>query len=814
MARIPTRTGLPSREQILDFIASSDAPAGKREIARAFGLSGHDKIALKTLLQDMADEGLIDSSPGRAFHQAGGVPKVTVLRIADVDESGQAWAVPERWEADLPEPRIRVLERKGRGSALGVGDRLLARTEQRGNGWAAHPMKKLMKGSELVLGVVHQEGQGFWLRPVEKKERRELPISDIGKAQAGDLVLAEKAGRPPRLTARVSEVLGDPFAPRSFSLIAIHKHGIPHEFPDQVVVEAERVAEQPLGEREDLTHIPIVAIDPADARDHDDAVWAASDEDPANPGGWRAIVAIADVSFYVRSGSALDKEARKRGNSVYFPDRVVPMLPETLSAEICSLKEGEDRAALVCHLQVSKEGQLKSWRFTRARVRIAANIAYEDAQAAIDMSEQVLPELVRGGGPREARWRGDPKSEAPLHHPSDGPPPRDKLGEEAESADVFSSPCSMPEIEAEPPPVDPALVESTLKPLWACWRALYSAREKRAPLDLDLPERRVVLDEKGRILSVAPRERLDAHKLIEDYMIAANVAAAKALEAKKAPVMYRDHEPPGREKLVALKDYLKTFDVEFALGQVIQPATFNRIIERVGEADFRPQIMEQILRTQTQAYYSPDNKGHFGLALGSYAHFTSPIRRYADLVVHRALVRAFGLGEGGLTDQEAEGMEVTGELISQLERRAMEAERETLDRYVAAYLSERVGDLVDCRITGVQPFGFFATVEGLGGDGLVPVSTLGTDYYRYEEASQSLVGDDSGERFSPGQRLRLRLVEANPVSGGLRFELPGSGHAPARPGGGPRRDGRRGEEKRGPSQGRRGRPSNIRHRGR
>ncbi|HEX8126125.1 MAG TPA: VacB/RNase II family 3'-5' exoribonuclease [Allosphingosinicella sp.] len=750
MPRKPTRAGLPSRQQILDFIASSDAPAGKREIARAFGLSGHDKIALKALLHDMADEGLIDASPGRAFHQSGGVPKVTVLRIVDVDDSGQAWAVPERWEADLPEPRLRVLERKGRGSALGVGDRLLARTEQRGNGYAAHPMKKLAKGSELVLGVVHQEGHGHWLRPVEKKERRELAISDLGDARPGDLVLAEKVGRPPRLTARVSQILGDPFAPRSFSLIAIHKHGIPHEFPDSVIVEAERMAEQPLGEREDLTQIPIVAIDPADARDHDDAVWAAPDDDPDNPGGWRAIVAIADVSFYVRSGSALDKEARKRGNSVYFPDRVVPMLPETLSAEICSLKEGEDRASLVCHLQVSKAGQLKSWRFSRARVRIAANIAYEDAQAAIDSA----------------------------------------AGQER--IEVSSPACSMPEIEAGDPPVDPALVESTLKPLWACWRALYAARQKRAPLDLDLPERRVELDEKGRILSVAPRERLDAHKLIEDYMIAANVAAAKALESKKAPVMYRDHEPPGREKLVALKDYLKTFDVEFALGQVIRPATFNHVIERIGEADFRPQVMEQILRTQTQAYYAPDNKGHFGLALGSYAHFTSPIRRYADLVVHRALVRAFGLGEGGLTDQEAEAMEVTGELISQLERRAMEAERETLDRYVAAYLSERVGDLVDCRITGVQPFGFFATVEGLGGDGLVPVSTLGSDYYRYEESSQSLVGDDSGERFSPGQRLKLRLVEANPVSGGLRFELAEGASAPAKGRGGPRRDGRRG----------------------
>jgi ribonuclease R len=816
----PQKGGLPSRQQILDFIASSDAPAGKRELARAFGLSGADKQALKILLQDMADEGLIEGSPGRAFHQAGGVPKVTVLRIVDADESGQIWGAPERWESNMPEPRIRVLERKGRGSSLGVGDRVLARTEQRGNGWAAHPMKKLAKGSELLLGVVHKEGDNYWLRPVEKKERRELPISDIGKAQQGDLVLAEKAGRPPRISARVSEVLGDPFAPRSFSLIAIHKHGIPHEFPDRVLEEAERVADQKLGEREDLTHIPIVAIDPADARDHDDAVWAAPDDDPANAGGWKALVAIADVSFYVRPGSALDKEARKRGNSVYFPDRVVPMLPETLSAHVCSLKEGEDRASLVCHLQVSKAGELKSWRFSRARVRIAANIAYEDAQAAIDAT-QILPGTGRGTS--EAGGGGGLQGAAstPLHHPSDGPPPR--TGEDQdEPVELASSPCSMPELEPAEPPVAPELVESTLKPLWACWRAMYAAREKRAPLDLDLPERRVVLDEKGRIMSVAPRERLDAHKLIEDYMIAANVAAAKALETKKAPVMYRDHEPPSREKLVALKDYLKTCEIEFALGQVVRPSTFNHIIERVGEADSRPQVMEQILRSQTQAYYSPENHGHFGLALGSYAHFTSPIRRYADLLVHRSLVRAFGLGpdvrDSGLTDSEAEAMEVTGELISQLERRAMVAERDTLDRYVAAYLSERVGELVDCRITGVQPFGFFATVEGLGGDGLVPVSTLGTEYFRYDEASQTLRGEDTDTAFASGQRLKLRLMEASPVSGSLVFQLPDApgNYQPGGDGGaqrGPPRDGRRDDKGKG-KQGRRGRPSNIRHKGR
>ncbi|WP_375287031.1 ribonuclease R family protein [Sphingomonas sp.] len=755
--------GLPTRQQILDFIATSDQPAGKREIARAFGLSAQDKIVLKALLKDMADEGLIDSAPGRAFHKMGGLPKVTVLRVADVDEGGNVWAMPERWEAETPAPKLRVRERK-RG-ALGVGERILARTEEAGNGWIAHPMKVLAPAAEQMIGVLRREGDRFWLQGVEKKERREFPVSDVGDADAGDLVLAERAGRPPRITARVVQRLGDPFAPRSFSLIAIHKHGIPDRFTAETIEEAERVAGSYLREdREDLRHLPIVAIDPADARDHDDAVWATPDDDPANPGGWRAIVAIADVSFYVRPGSHLDREARARGNSVYFPDRVVPMLPEVLSADVCSLKEGADRAALACHLQVTAAGVLKSWRFTRAIVRIAANIAYEDAQAIVD--SKPLPFRGGVGG-------GDSVSTRPA--PADRPHPN-------------------------PSPEGEGL-RDILLPLWDCWRALAAARDKREPLDLDLPERRVMLDEKGRIMSVAPRERLDAHRLIEDYMIAANVAAAKALEAKKAPVMYRIHEPPTREKLVALKDYLETFGVAFALGQVIRPATFNAILAKVGEADFRPQVMEQVLRSQTQAYYGPANAGHFGLSLGSYAHFTSPIRRYADLMVHRALVSAYGLGTGGLNGDE--DFDRIGQTISALERRAMEAERETIDRYVAAYLSERVGETVEARITGVTNFGFFATVEGVGGDGLMPVRDLGGEYFRFDEASQRLVGESSGDVYASGQTLQLRLAEANPVSGALRFEMPeGKGALPPRREERPRRVIKK-----------RGRPANIRHQG-
>lgn len=738
MSRRPL-PGMPSRQQILDFITESQTPAGKREIARAFGLHGAEKIALKALLKDMADEGLIDSAPGRSFHKMGGVPKVTVLRIIEVGDNGQPFATPESWHGEGPPPRLRVIEGRKR-SALAIGDRILARTEEAGRGLVAHPMKKLARGSELMLGVLHKEGDRLWLKPVDKRERRDMQVSDAGGADAGDLVLAEKAGRPPRVMAKVVERLGDPFAPRSFSLVAIHKFDLPHTFSEEAIEEAARVSKHPLGDdREDLRHLPIVAIDPADARDHDDAVWAEPDDDPDNKGGFRAIVTIADVSFYVRTDNALDREARKRGNSVYFPDRVVPMLPELLSADICSLKQDEDRAALACHLKISAAGKLIDFRFSRAVVRIAANIAYEDAQAAID-----------GAQP----------------HP---------------------------------------LTDTALKPLWACWAALAKARATRAPLDLDLPERRIVLDEKGRVTSVAPRDRLDAHRLIEDYMIAANVAAAKALEARKAPVMYRDHEPPSREKLVALKDYLETFGIELALGQVIKPATFNSVLSRIDDEHVRPQVMEAVLRSQTQAYYAPRNAGHFGLALGSYAHFTSPIRRYSDLLVHRSLVDAYGLGAGGLTKSEAERMEELGERISQAERRAMEAERETIDRYVAAFLSTKIGEVLSTRITGVQPFGFFATVENLGGDGLVPVSTLGVERFHYDEAARTLTGENSGDTYRMGQTIELRLVEANPISASLRFELPeGANHLPFRSG--QRRDRR--------PVGRRGRPANIRHRSR
>lgn len=751
-------SGLPTREAILAFIEKSDQPAGKREIAKHFGIRGNEKIALKALLKDMTDEGLVDLAPGRAFHKHGGLPKVTVLRVAAV-EGDVIWAVPEHWEAASAPPRLRVLE-KGRRGALGLGDRFLGRTEERGAGHAAHVMKKLQPAGETVMGVIVRDtGPGgkdmLWLRPVDKRARHDFALADAGDAAVGELVRAELSGRGAGVRAKVVARLGDPFAPRALSLIAISKHDIPHVFGAETLAEARKAAALPLTPdgREDLRDLPILAIDPVDARDHDDAVWAAPDDDPANAGGYRAIVAIADVSFYVRDGGALDREARRRGNSVYFPDRVVPMLPHELSSDMCSLKAGEDRAAMACHLIIDRHGKVTSWRFTRALVRLRANLAYEAAQAIIDAG------------------KGD-------HH-------------------------------------------DDLAALWAAWRLLAKARDGRSPLALELPERQVILDDAGNIAEIRVRERLDAHRLIEDYMIAANVAAAKALETKKSSVMYRIHEPPSREKLVSLKDYLATFGQNFTLGQVITPAIFNRLIDGFSGDDRLPEIMEAILRSQTQAYYGPANAGHFGLALGSYAHFTSPIRRYADLIVHRALVDAWHLevpgkaagmpSRTGLGEADSKGLTRIGEAISALERRAMEAERETIDRYVAAWLSSKVGEVLPARITGVQPFGFFATVDGLGGDGLVPVSVLGAERFYYDETARSLDSEHGRVSYAVGQRLELRLVDANPISGSLRFALPDD-DSPATA---IRRDGNRPVRRDGAGHmvGKRGRPGNIRHKG-
>jgi ribonuclease R len=714
---------LPSEAQILEFVQTSPGIVGKREIARAFNVKGSERIALKQLLKKMADDGML-AKRRRKVSDASSLPSVTVLEITGTDRDGELIAEPVEWDeqAQGKPPRVLIVLREAKGprpelQPPGKGDRVLAKIEpmaERHFPYQGRIIRKLNERGNRILGVYRvAKGHGGRIVPVDKRAKNELQvqIGDAAGAQPGELVEAEILRDRGRglLSARVRERLGDLNDQRNISLIAIHHHGIPVEFPDRVLAETAALRPFRPENRTDLRQVPLITIDPRDARDHDDAVWAAPDDDPANPGGVRIIVAIADVAHYVRPGSALDREARIRGNSVYFPDRVVPMLPERISNDLCSLREKEERPALACFMTFDKSGTKRSHRFERVIMRSAAKLAYEDAQAAIDGT---------------------------LKHDLTGP---------------------------------------VLRPLWAAYDVLVKGRKRREPLELDLPERKLILDAHGLIERVVSPERLDAHKLIEEFMIQANVAAAEELEKRKTPLIYRVHDRPAEEKVNALAEFLQTVNLSLPRGQVMKPKHFNQILAQVQGKDYQHLVNEVVLRTQAQAIYSPENKGHFGLSLLRYAHFTSPIRRYADLIVHRALISALGLGEDGLSPEDITRLEDTSQLISAAERRAMAAERETVDRLIAHHLAGQTGAVFPARIGGVVGAGLFVTLNESGADGFVPVTTLGSDYFVYDETRHALVGERTGETFQLGDRVEVRLVEAAPVSGGLRFEMVSEG---------------------------------------
>ena len=728
------KKGLPSEAALLEFIQTSPSVVGKREIARAFGLTGADKIGLKALLRQLERDGKLARSR-RKLIDISTLPPVTVIEVTGIDRHGETYGEPVEWDertAGKP-PQVLVEMRPGEGNRPPAeGDRVLAKIEATPN-QPYHFRGRIIRGlsdrSRRVLGVYRLvKGHGARLIPVDKKARNELQVrmGDENGAREGELVEAEilkDHGRGLPL-ARVRERLGDMNDQRNISLIAIHHHAIPNQFSERVLAESEALkAFTPAG-RLDLRRIPLVTIDPPDARDHDDAVWAAPDDDPANPGGFQTIVAIADVATYVRPGSALDREARFRGNSVYFPDRVVPMLPERISNDLCSLREMEDRPALACFMIFDKSGSKKSYRFARVIMRSVAKLSYEEAQFAID---------------------GSPSSKAEV------------------------------------------LVDSVLKPLWRAYRALMKARAKREPLELDLPERKLVLDDKGLITRVVTPLRLDAHKLIEEFMIQANASAAEELEAKKTPQLYRIHESPSEEKVRALSLFLKTLDLSLPLGQMMRPKHFNQLLSEVRGKDYQNLVNDVVLRTQAQAIYSPANKGHFGLALRRYSHFTSPIRRYADLIVHRALVSALGFGDDGLSADDISRLGETADMISDAERRAMAAERETTDRLIAAHLSGQTGALFRGRIGGVVGAGLFIKLNDTGADGFVPVASLGSEYFVYSEVQHALIGQRSGETYQLGDQVEVKLLEVTPVSGGLRFEMVSEGRKGKPP---PQRHGR------------------------
>ena len=703
----PQRPTLPSREDILAFIAAHPGETGKREIARHFGITGAARIPLKALLKELAADGAVERRH-RKLKRPNDIPEVTVLEITGRDRDGELVAHPTEWpEGNGDPPLISIAPTRTRQTpAPGVGDRVLARLSRDGDGWAARVMKVLEKKPLAAIGVIERDR----IVPIDKKQRElALDPADVGKAKDGDLVSVRltTSGRFGQERAKIIEVLGPARGEKAVSMIAIHAHNIPYVFPSDVLAEADAARPATLDHREDWRHEPLVTIDPPDAKDHDDAVMAEPDQDPANPGGTIVTVAIADVALYVRPGSALDREALKRGNSVYFPDRVVPMLPERISNDLCSLREGEDRPALAVRMIFAANGRKKSHRFHRIMMRSLAKLSYQQAQAAFDGRAIDLPTEVR----------------------------------------------------------------TALKNLWNGYEIISRGRDAREPLDLDLPERKVILGKDGAIDRVVSPERLEAMRVIEEMMIQANVAAAETLEAKKSPLVYRIHDQPSMAKQEALRDFLKSIEVSFPKGGQLRPSNFNTILERAKDSEHGPLLHEVVLRTQAQAEYSPQNIGHFGLNLRRYAHFTSPIRRYADLIVHRALVTALRFGPGGLPEGiEAKLPEIAAE-ISAAERRAMGAERETVDRLVAYWLADRVGATFRGRIAGVTRAGLFVKLDETGADGFVPMRTLGSEYFVYDEGRHAVVGSRSGEMHRLGDNVEVKLVEAAPLAGALRFEL-------------------------------------------
>ncbi len=725
---------LPTRDQLVEFIRDERGRVDRRKIARAFGVTGANRGVLDTMLKALESGGVVDRAGAKAVRVAQKLPKVLMVEAVEIDaEAGDALCRPVEWTGGGRPPSIRIGSRKGAAvTALAPGDRALVQLHPTPSGeYAGTIIRVIQAAPEKLLGVLVRATDGLRLVPTDRKIRTEfsVPTANAGGAVAGDVVFAEVLGsrRLGLPNARVLAKVGSTGAPHAASLIALLSRDIPIDFTDATHDEVARARPAPMGEREDLRTIGLVTIDGADARDFDDAVFAEPDSDPDNPGGHHLIVAIADVSWYVRPGSALDQDARERGNSVYFPDRVVPMLPERLSNDLCSLRPHEDRPTLAVHMWFDAHGRKRRHNFTRAMIRSTARLTYEAVQAAVD---------GRGGD----------------------------LSDE--------------------------LRTRTIAPLYAAYRSLSTAREARGTLDLDIEERQVIFGEDGRVAGIVPRQRYDSHKLIEEFMIAANVCAAESLEAKRLPCLYRIHDTPDPLKVDALRTVLDSMGYRLAKGQVLRPEHFMRVLEWAENSPYRHLVHALVLRSQSMAIYSPENVGHFGLALSRYAHFTSPIRRYADLLVHRALITGHGLGAGGLEPGSVAEFASVAEHISGTERRAAAAERDAVDRYVVSYMADRVGARFQGRISGVIRSGLFVTLEGIGADGFVPISTLAGDYYRHDEVHHRLTGERSGRVYGLGQAVEVRLAEAQPITGSLTFEvLDVTGPSPMRPGRGPARPG-------------------------
>ncbi|MDI1280122.1 ribonuclease R [Brevundimonas sp.] len=714
MTQTPRRpaSGLPDKATLLAFLTEAGG-AEKTDIARHFGLKGEDRRRLREMIRELEADGLLGKRGRKTFSPAGDLPPVGVADVVERDVDGDMYV--RLVDASPDAPRAVLVPESGprTAPAPGMGDRLLVKFVKGEDGWEARLIKALDAGTNRVLGVIRKSNKETRVEPVDRRSKDVLVIPPLQAADLrdGDLVLAsiekgEQRYGPKR--GKILETIGREDDPRAASLIAIHAHGVPTGFSDAVEQEALDQALPTLKGREDLREIPFITIDPADARDHDDAVYAHKDEDAKNPGGWIVWVAIADVAAYVRPDTSLDREARAKGNSTYFPDRVEPMLPETLSNGLCSLKEGENRACLAVRMTFDKDGRKTGHRFVRGLMRSHAKLSYEQAQEAID------------------------------GHPGDATGP---------------------------------IMDAILYPLWNAYHTMLKGRLKRSPLAIQSPERRIIMAPDGNIAAIEPRKSLEAHRLIEEMMIQANVCAAETLEQKRTPLIYRIHDTPSQEKTFNLADFLQTIGKPWNKGEAPTTKRLNKLLDETRDTPHAEVVNEVVLRSQMQAIYSPDNIGHFGLNLDRYAHFTSPIRRYSDLIVHRGLIRALGLGKDGLTDREVAELPAIAEQVTTTERRSMAAERDAMDRYIAAFLEDRVGATFPGRITGVTRFGLFVRLDETGADGLCPVSSLGNEYFHHDDRAHALVGERSGQRWTLGRQVEVRLREATPITGGLLFEM-------------------------------------------
>jgi len=705
------RPHFPSADDILAFVKNSNKPATKREISRAFNIQGQDRVAFKQLLKKMVEDGMLTQTAGKSYAPPQGLPEVTSVKITDIGEDGEWLAVPEQWHGDGPPPLVILRPGKDNDPIGTTAMVRLRRVRGQNKTYDGRIIKHFSPHahSTHMVGTIHfPTPDAALFSPAERGNPAPLPVPKefLDKIKENDLVAAVYT---PGRDLRIVDVLGPQDDPKLLTLIAIYQEGIPNVFPDEVLKECEDMTVPKVGgPRQDLAHIPLVTIDGADARDFDDAVFAEPDSDPQNKGGWHIIVAIADVSYYVRPGTPLNEHALERGNSTYLPDRVVPMLPEKLSNELCSLMPDVPRACMAVHLWIDKHGELQKYEFIRGLMTSKARLTYEQVEDA--------------------------------HHGN-------------------------PDSTAKP------LMDSVIKPLYEAFHVLDKSRTVRGALELDLPEYQVRLNEDGTVKEMARRTRLDSHKLIEEFMILANIAAAQAIEESDVPGIFRIHPPPESGRLAAANDFLKSIGQSSAKALSPVPKDINEILERVKNTKFSEVVNTIVLRSQSQALYHPENKGHFGLSLTHYAHFTSPIRRYADLIVHRALIRIFNLGKDGLTDDEIAQIESIADHISETERRSMGAERKSVDRFAALYLKDRTGAEFSATIGGMSRAGLFVTLTETGSDGFIPCRLLPNDYYVHDEKRHMLVGRKSNFSFQLCAPVKVKLKEIDVMGGSMIFTL-------------------------------------------